>query len=198
MARRFAGAIAGMVASLTLVGCRGAPATAVTPDAPDTAVVTSTVAGASPTSVSATVAAVAPTASVSAVTATPLPPTAVPPAAVPTATARPAPTATDVPRPTATTAPVTDQAAVARGKAIFLSSVGCALCHTINGLSTGDQGPNLTHIAGLPYDGLPNDPAFLRRWITNPQAIRPGTLMPDLGLTAAQVNDLVAFLETMH
>ena len=86
---------------------------------------------------------------------------------------------------------------MARGKAIFLSSVGCNLCHTIDGLSTGDVGPNLTHIASRPYDSLPNDPAFLRRWITNPQAIKPGTLMPDLGLSAAQVSDLVAFLETM-
>lgn len=141
----------------------------------------------------------APTTITPAVTATPPLPTAAP-TATPgaTATARPAPTATTTPRPKATTTPAVDQAAVARGKAIFLSTVGCALCHTINGLSTGDQGPNLTHIAGQPYDGLPNDPAFLRRWITNPQAIRPGTLMPDLGLTPAQVSDLVAFLETLR
>ncbi len=74
---------------------------------------------------------------------------------------------------------------------------GCGLCHTIDGVSTGNQGPNLTHIASQPYDGLPNDPAFLRRWIKDPTAIRPSTLMPNLGLTDAQVNAVVAYLESM-
>jgi cytochrome c oxidase subunit II len=102
-------------------------------------------------------------------------------------------TATTVP----TVLPVPDPAAVARGKAIF-TSVGCSLCHTIQGVSTGSQGPNLTHIAAQPYDGLPNDPAFLRRWVANPQAIKPGTLMPDLGLSAEQVDDVVAYLGTLR
>jgi cytochrome c2 len=75
--------------------------------------------------------------------------------------------------------------------------VGCYLCHTINGVSSGDQGPNLTHIASRPYDSLPNDPAFLRRWIANPQAIKPGTLMPTLGLSADEIDDVVAYLETL-
>jgi len=45
---------------------------------------------------------------------------------------------------------------------------------------------------------LPNDPAFLRRWIANPQAIKPGTLMPDLNLSEQQVNDVVAYLGTLR
>lgn len=110
--------------------------------------------------------------------------------------ASPAPTAT--PRrsqPTAT--PLASQltTGAAEGKHLFLT-VGCALCHTIDGVSNGNQGPNLTHITTKPYDHLPNDPAFLRRWIKNPQAIKPGTLMPDLGLTDQQVRDIVAYLES--
>ena len=137
-------------------------------------------------------------------------PTAAPTLA-PTVTTAPAPSpaATAVPTvaPTPTTAPATptaavDAAAVARGKALF-ASAGCALCHTIQGVSTGNQCPDLTHIATAPipsppWDKLPNDPAFLQRWIKNPQAIKPGNLMPDLGLTDQQVSDVVAFLETQR
>ncbi len=92
----------------------------------------------------------------------------------------------------------TDVAAVARGKAIFTGTIGCGLCHTIDGLTTGTQGPNLSHIATQPYDSLPNDPAFLKRWIANPAAIKPDTIMPNLGLSAQQIDDVVAFLETQR
>jgi cytochrome c2 len=194
-----------------VTACGGAPATTPALPAADSTTTgrTSAVAGAATATtadttmaVASSTATVAPAiATVAAATATPLQPTAVPTATVPPPTATAAPAlATSAPPtvvPAAATGAATDSAAVARGKAIFLSSVGCALCHTINGLSSGDQGPNLTHIASQPYDSLPNDPAFLRRWITNPQAIKPGTIMPDLGLSPAQVNDLVAFLETM-
>ncbi len=206
--------VASILAALLLVGCGGVPAT-VTPtvspvDVPASVPVVGTptpLPTAEPTATS--LATTPPTVAPATATATP---TVAPATATATATARPAtptaiPTATPHPAATATArliarpatpALATDPAAAARGKAIFLSTVGCALCHTIDGLSTGDQGPNLTHIASQPYDSLPNDPPFLRRWISNPQAIRPGTLMPDLGLTSAQVNDLVAYLETMR
>jgi cytochrome c1 len=132
-----------------------------------------------------------------------------------------APTFTSVPAssPTETTVPTTpptrrsstpavtattsvDLAAVARGKAVF-ASAGCGLCHTIQGVSTGNQCPDLTHIAtqpipSPPWDKLSNDPTFLHQWIKNPQAIKPGNLMPDLGLTDEQVSDVVAFLETQR
>lgn len=141
-------------------------------------------------------------------TSTPVPPnptaTQPPPTVVATATSRP----TTMPRPTASPTPMPVRlhptatppasqlsAAAIEGKHLFLT-VGCALCHTINGVSNGDQGPNLTHITTQPYDHLPNDPAFLQRWIKNPQAIKPGVLMPDLGLTDQQVRDIVAYLES--
>lgn len=129
-------------------------------------------------------------------------PTTAPPTVTPPPTLAPSPTSA----PTASTASAAttalDRAAVARGKAVF-TSAGCALCHTIQGVSNGNQCPNLTHIASVPiasppWDNLPNDPAFLRRWIKNPQAIKPGNLMPNLGLTDQQVDDVVAFLETQR
>ena len=88
---------------------------------------------------------------------------------LPSATARAVPTATPSPTlaPPATATSQPNPATVAHGKAIF-TSVGCSLCHTIQGVSDGTQGPNLSHIASQPYGSLPNDPAFLRRWIANP------------------------------
>lgn len=39
-----------------------------------------------------------------------------------------------------------------------------------------------------------NDPALLRRWLTDPAAIKPETKMPALALSDAELADLIAFL----
>ena len=61
--------------------------------------------------------------------------------------------------------------------------------------------PDLTHVASrstLASDTIPNTPAKLRAWIANPQAIKPGVRMPDLGLSSRQVAEIAAYLETLH
>jgi cytochrome c2 len=45
-------------------------------------------------------------------------------------------------------------------------------------------------IAGRIPNTLPN----LLRWLENPQAVEPGTVMPDLGIEAPQARDLAAYL----
>ncbi len=84
------------------------------------------------------------------------------------------------------------------GKRVFLNNQ-CASCHTIAGTSAqGDVGPDLTHLATrttLAADEIPNRPAWLASWIHNPQAIKPGDRMPDLGLSNTQVSELVAYLD---
>ena len=86
-----------------------------------------------------------------------------------------------------------------KGKAIFGQSA-CIACHTIDGVSAGVVGPNLTHvgsrtsIAGAIY---PNDATQLGRWLENPQARKPGSLMLNLGLTPEQVSALVAYLQSL-
>ncbi len=89
----------------------------------------------------------------------------------------------------------------ATGKTLFMSSQ-CASCHRIAGTAAqGTVGPDLTHVASrttLASLTIPNTPGQLAAWITNPQAIKPGTRMPDLGLSRAQVASLVAYLETLH
>jgi cytochrome c oxidase subunit 2 len=97
-------------------------------------------------------------------------------------------------RPAAT--PTTGTAAA--GRSLFMNAQ-CASCHTIAGTSAqGTVGPNLTHVASrttLAADEIPNTPAWLAAWIRNPQKIKPGDRMPDLGLSSPQVAELVAYLE---
>ncbi len=87
------------------------------------------------------------------------------------------------------------------GKRLFMTSQ-CASCHTIAGTpAQGDIGPDLTHLAtrtALASDEIPNRPAWLASWIHNPQAIKPGDRMPDLGLSDHEVSDLVAYLDTLR
>ncbi|MBX6341296.1 MAG: cytochrome c oxidase subunit II [Thermomicrobiaceae bacterium] len=89
---------------------------------------------------------------------------------------------------------------LAKGWDVFKAK-GCGGCHTINGTDAkGTFGPNLTHfgsrgeIAGAV---LPNTPENLRAWIHNPQAVKPGTKMPNLGLNDQELSAVVAFLESL-
>jgi cytochrome c oxidase subunit II len=95
-------------------------------------------------------------------------------------------------------APATAQARA--GEQLFMTSQ-CASCHRIAGTAAqATVGPDLTHLAtrsSLAAVTIPNTPAELAAWISNPQAIKPGDRMPDLGLSRAQVAELVAYLETL-
>jgi len=51
-----------------------------------------------------------------------------------------------------------------------------------------------TYIAGE----VPNTPDFLVRWIEVPQAIEPGTAMPNLGVPESAARDIAAYLYTLH
>ena len=95
--------------------------------------------------------------------------------------------------------PVTEQER--RGRTAFLSQ-GCESCHTIRGTpARGEVGPDLTHVASrstLAALTIPNDREHLRRWIQDPDHVKPGSRMPDLELTNAQLDDLVAYLERLR
>lgn len=81
----------------------------------------------------------------------------------------------------------------------FFQEDGCGACHTIRGTSAdGVIGPDLTHVGGrasLAAGVLPNDEASLTRWITRPEATKPGVHMPAFGmLPASRVRALAAYL----
>jgi cytochrome c oxidase subunit 2 len=84
------------------------------------------------------------------------------------------------------------------GERDFLAD-GCASCHQLRGTgATATVGPDLTHVASrttLAGATIPNTPRELAAWIHDPQTIKPGDRMPDLGLSWAQVYELVAYLD---
>jgi cytochrome c2 len=87
-----------------------------------------------------------------------------------------------------------------RGRAT-IAQAGCGSCHRIAGVDNADSyvGPPLdawsrrSFIAGT----LVNRPDELARWLRDPQAIRPGSGMPDLGLDDRQIADIVEYLFTL-
>jgi cytochrome c oxidase subunit 2 len=87
------------------------------------------------------------------------------------------------------------------GSQIF-QRLTCSNCHSISGLQANITiGPDLTHIAGRQTLGggvLVNTPENLAKWLKNPQAVKPESLMPDFELTNDQVRDLTAYLETLQ
>jgi cytochrome c oxidase subunit II len=83
------------------------------------------------------------------------------------------------------------------------SRAGCISCHTIR---YGDQGiggtvgPDLTHVGGrrsLAAGTLENSLAAMEGWISNPQAIKPGNIMPAVALDADSLRALAAYLESL-
>ena len=88
---------------------------------------------------------------------------------------------------------------ITRGKQAF-SRYGCGSCHSASGVpqATGKVGPPLSGVAVRTIIGgrLENNTDNLRRWIEHPQAVSPGTAMPELGVTPADSRDLAAFLYT--
>jgi cytochrome c oxidase subunit 2 len=88
------------------------------------------------------------------------------------------------------------------GEREFATS-SCADCHTIRGTAaTGKVGPDLTHVGSrrtLAALTLPNTPADLLEWITNPQGLKPGSRMPGFAsLPAPARRALVAYLESLR
>jgi cytochrome c oxidase subunit 2 len=80
------------------------------------------------------------------------------------------------------------------GQDLFFKQ-SCVNCHRIQGTSAkGTYGPDLTHLMSrqtLASGIMPNTPENLRRWVADPQKIKPGCLMAAFGLSKEEV-DLIA------
>jgi cytochrome c oxidase subunit 2 len=89
---------------------------------------------------------------------------------------------------------------VERGQEVFFSSA-CVYCHTIQGTNaSGTLGPDLTHIASratLAANTVPNTRGYLLGWITDPQHIKPGSLMPATPLSGPDAQALLDYLESL-
>lgn len=89
--------------------------------------------------------------------------------------------------------------AAQEGAKIFANSP-CTTCHMIDGVSKGYIGPNLSHFGSrTTMAGAieANNSADVAQWIINPEKVKPGAQMPALGLGGTQLNDLVAYLESL-
>jgi cytochrome c oxidase subunit 2 len=88
-----------------------------------------------------------------------------------------------------------------RGHALFLA-MSCSSCHAVEGTPARAQvGPDLTHFASRRQIGsgiVANTPANLRRWLADPQAVKPGVLMPNYKLTDEQLTQFVAYFGTLR
>jgi cytochrome c oxidase subunit II len=84
-----------------------------------------------------------------------------------------------------------------------LTVQNCAACHVIRGTEAqfGRAGPDLTHF-GRRYTVasgiLDNNSANVEAWIRDPQAFKPGALMPNLGLSDDQIRYITAYLLTLY
>jgi cytochrome c oxidase subunit 2 len=87
------------------------------------------------------------------------------------------------------------------GRRVF-NATACINCHAIAGTAAeGRFGPDLTHLMSretIASGIASNNAAELRRWVQNPAAIKPGSLMPSMNLTDKELDEVTAFLLTLH
>lgn len=107
-----------------------------------------------------------------------------------------------------TPAPAADIAAEAGTDAaaarMLMGQKGCGGCHVIPGMATakGAVGPSLAGVGGrkqiaggaVPHNGIED----MVRWLLDPQALKPGTAMPNLNLTEEEARTMAAYLETLR
>jgi mono/diheme cytochrome c family protein/cytochrome c551/c552 len=84
---------------------------------------------------------------------------------------------------------------------LAMQQYACTTCHLIPGMvgANAHVGPPLTGIAGRRYlaGRLPNSPENMVRWIREPKAVSPATLMPDLKVSEQDARDMAAYLLTL-
>jgi cytochrome c oxidase subunit 2 len=96
--------------------------------------------------------------------------------------------------------PAVDDEAVRAGRDAFLSQ-SCVNCHRVRGTGAkGAFGPDLTHLMTrqtLASGMIPNTREELRKWLVDPQKIKPSCLMPAFGLSDKQVDLIVSYLASL-
>jgi cytochrome c oxidase subunit II len=87
------------------------------------------------------------------------------------------------------------------GRRVF-EQTACVNCHAINGTNgNGRFGPDLTHLMSrrtIASGAAENNLQDLRLWIQNPDAIKPGSLMPAMKLGDNDLDALVRYLGTLQ
>ncbi|MFZ0591256.1 MAG: cytochrome c oxidase subunit II [Bryobacteraceae bacterium] len=80
-------------------------------------------------------------------------------------------------------------------------SLSCVNCHSVSGtLAAGTFGPDLSHVMSRDTLGagvIPNSVENLRAWVKDPQAIKPGNLMPNMQLNPLELDEVVTYLSSL-
>lgn len=97
--------------------------------------------------------------------------------------------------------PAVEDPGVGAGRRVFESNA-CMNCHTVVGTpADGRFGPDLTHLmsrATIAAGAAQNTRQNLRLWVQNPSAIKPGSLMPAMKLSDADLDAVVSYMETLR
>jgi cytochrome c oxidase subunit 2 len=97
--------------------------------------------------------------------------------------------------------PAVQDASVAAGRRVFENNA-CMNCHAVAGTpANGRFGPDLTHLmsrATIAAGAAENTHDNLRLWVQDPSAIKPGSLMPAMKLTDADLDAVVSYMETLR
>ena len=95
---------------------------------------------------------------------------------------------------------VQDASAIA-GRRVF-ETTACINCHTVRGTAAnGRFGPDLTHVmsrATIASGAAENTPENLRLWLRDPDAIKPGSLMPAMKLSDVDLDALVRYMQSLR
>jgi cytochrome c len=103
---------------------------------------------------------------------------------------------------TANDTPVMKRQSISQGEPLkapdAIREYGCGTCHSIPGIigANGTVGPELDSIArrSLLAGQIPNTPDNLLLWIQHPQKVRPGSDMPEMGVTDEDAHNIAAYL----
>jgi cytochrome c oxidase subunit 2 len=103
-------------------------------------------------------------------------------------------------QPTPPSTEISDVVNAHNGQLIF-EHQACINCHAVAGtVANGRYGPDLTHLMGratLASGATTNTRDNLQAWITDPNQIKPGSLMPAMHLSDRQNQQITAYLLTL-
>jgi cytochrome c oxidase subunit 2 len=87
------------------------------------------------------------------------------------------------------------------GQKVFMGTA-CISCHAVAGTpANGRFGPDLTHLASRDTIGsgaIKNTGENLRAWVADPNALKPGSLMPSMHLNDHDLDAITAYLQTLQ
>jgi cytochrome c oxidase subunit 2 len=97
--------------------------------------------------------------------------------------------------------PAAEDASTMAGRRVF-ETTACINCHTVRGtVANGRFGPDLTHLMSrvtIASGAAENTPANLRVWLKNPDAIKPGSLMPAMKVNDSELDALVGYMQSLR